>query len=126
MWRHVFTGNIVLPAAGLRGTRPLRPLEGGLRTGVNALRWFKDRATTRRDGLGVVCFGVALFGNHAFTGNIVLPAAGLRGTRPLRPLEGGLRTGVHASRCLGNRELSRRLVCLQRPGNFAPDRLRLL
>ena len=46
----MLTVNIAQPAAGLRGTRPLRPLEGGLRTEVCALRY-----------LGVVRFGAALF-----------------------------------------------------------------
>ena len=34
----VLTGHIAHPAAGLRATRALRPLEGGLRTGGAALR----------------------------------------------------------------------------------------
>ena len=34
----VLTGHIVRPAAGLRATRALRPLEGGFRTGGAALR----------------------------------------------------------------------------------------
>ena len=75
----MLTGHIAHPAAGLRDIRPLRPLEGGLRTGGAALRYLKDFSFGRRVcqgersrraatiieplpvGSGFVDFGAALF-----------------------------------------------------------------
>ena len=57
----VLTGDIVLPAARLRATRALRPLEGGLRTGGKALRCLRDLVFWRRVVHRILRFDVALF-----------------------------------------------------------------